>query len=142
MDLDVMDSGKVPSGTVTRLHRRTWPLTVTGAFVVTGMAYSLLWAPVVRHHSYWIDPGDLWATYRGAHVVGWGDLGGVYGAGTGLVTFPAILIVLAPVAMQLVHLLLADLVWIALVLTSAAVMASAPEQVQPAAFPPSRPLLG
>lgn len=49
---------------------------------------------------------------------------------------------LAPVALQLLHLLLADLVWIALVLTSAAVMASAPERVRPAAFPPSQPLLG
>jgi heme A synthase len=49
---------------------------------------------------------------------------------------------LAPVALQLLHLLLADFVWIALVLTSAAAMASAPERVRPAAFPPSHPLLG
>jgi len=49
---------------------------------------------------------------------------------------------LAPVAVQLLHLLLADLVWIALVLTSAAVMASAPERVRSGAFPPSHPLLG
>jgi heme A synthase len=48
---------------------------------------------------------------------------------------------LAPVAMQLLHLVLADLVWIALVLTSAAALVSAPEQVSPAGFPPSRPLL-
>ncbi len=37
---------------------------------------------------------------------------------------------LAPVALQLVHLLLADLVWIALVLTSAAVLASAPVEAE------------
>jgi heme A synthase len=49
---------------------------------------------------------------------------------------------LAPVAMQLVHLVLADLVWIGLVLTSAAVLGSAPEEVRPAGYPPSRPLLG
>jgi heme A synthase len=49
---------------------------------------------------------------------------------------------LAPVAMQLVHLLLADLVWIGLVLTSAAVLASAPEEVSRAGYPPSHPLLG
>lgn len=48
---------------------------------------------------------------------------------------------LAPVALQLVHLLLADLVWIALVLTSAAALASAPNHVSPAGFPPSRALL-
>jgi heme A synthase len=52
------------------------------------------------------------------------------------------IMLLAPVAMQLVHLVLADLVWIALVLTSAAVLASAPEPVSQPAFPPSRPLLG
>jgi hypothetical protein len=96
---DRMDAGTLPTGDVSRLRRRAWPLAMTVALVVTGMAYSLLWAPVVRHHSYWINPGDLWATYRGAHVVGWGDLGGVYSAGTGLVTFPGILILLAPVAM-------------------------------------------
>ena len=96
---DVSDRGTRPTGNPSRLRRRAWPLAVTVAFVVTGMAYSLFWAPVVRHHPYWIDPGDLWATYRSAHYVGWGDLGGVYGAGTGLVTFPGILLLLAPVAM-------------------------------------------
>jgi heme A synthase len=49
---------------------------------------------------------------------------------------------LAPVTLQLVHLVTADLVWIALVLTSAAALAAAPAPVGPAAFPPSRPLLG
>jgi heme A synthase len=49
---------------------------------------------------------------------------------------------LAPVAMQLAHLVLADLVWIMLVLTSAAALASAPASVSPPAFPPSRPILG
>jgi hypothetical protein len=95
----VMDSGTLPTGSVTRLHRRAWPLAVAGAFVMTGMAYSLFWAPVVRHHSYWLMSGDLWGTYRAAHWVGWGDLGGVYSSGTALVTFPGILLVLAPLAM-------------------------------------------
>jgi len=63
------------------------------------MCYTLFWAPVVRHHPYWITPGDLWATYRSAHYIGWGYLGGVYSAGTALVTFPGILLLLAPVAM-------------------------------------------
>lgn len=89
-----------PTGVVrARLRRRAIPLATTAVFVITGMAFCLFWAPVVRHHPYWIDPGDLWATYRGAHYVGWGDLGGVYGAGTGLVTFPGILLLLAPLAM-------------------------------------------
>src|SRR5580658_8866105 len=96
---DVMDHGLLSQDSTSRLRRRAWPLAVTIAFVVTGMAYSLFWAPVVRHHPYWVTPGDLWATYRAAHWVGWGDLGGIYGAGTALVTFPGILLVLAPVAM-------------------------------------------
>lgn len=44
-------------------------------------------------------PGDIWSTFRAAHWVGWGDLGGVYGSDTQLVTFPGIAVLLAPVAM-------------------------------------------
>ena len=95
----VMEGGKPPVGDETRLRRRAWPLATTVAFVILGMAFSLFWAPGVRHHSYWLMSADLWATYRGAHWVGWGDLGGVYSAGTHLVTFPGILLVFAPVAM-------------------------------------------
>src|ERR1700689_4768484 len=96
---DVVDHRPLSQDSTSRLRRRAWPLAVTVAFVVTGMAYSLFWAPVVQHHPYWLTPGDLWATYRGAHYIGWGYLGGVYGAGTSLVTLPGILVVLAPLAM-------------------------------------------
>ncbi len=82
-----------------RLKRRQWPVLVTVLFVVCGMAYSLWWGPVVRHHSYWIVPGDIWSTLRSAHFIGWGDLGDVYAAHTAVVTFPGILLALAPVAM-------------------------------------------
>jgi hypothetical protein len=94
-----MDRPSLPERSRARLRRRVWPLVVTGALVSIGMAYSLAWGPVVDHHSFWYTPGDLWATYRSAHYIGWGYLGGVYSAGTGLVTFPGILLVLAPVAM-------------------------------------------
>jgi hypothetical protein len=63
------------------------------------MAYSLWWAPVVRHHAYWITPGDFWATARDARFVAWGYLGGVYSAGTGLVALPGFPILFAPVTM-------------------------------------------
>jgi heme A synthase len=43
------------------------------------------------------------------------------------------LVLLAPVPMQLVHLLLADLSWIALVLMSAASLAAAPRRIAAAA---------
>jgi len=63
------------------------------------MAFCLLWAPVVRHTHIWLVPWDIWGAYRSAHFIGWGDLGNVYGAGTGLVTFPGVLLLLAPIAM-------------------------------------------
>jgi hypothetical protein len=99
MDATMNDGTPLPRGIAARLHHRAWPLAMTVAFVVTGMVFSLLWARVVRHHTYWVTPGDLWGSYRAAHFVGWGDLGGVYGSGTALVTFPGILLVLAPMAM-------------------------------------------
>ncbi len=95
----VIEAGTAPVVGASRLRRRAWPLATTAVFVTAGMAFSLFWAPVVRHHPYWLTSGDLWSTYRAAHYVGWGDLGGVYSAGTALVTFPGILIVLAPLAM-------------------------------------------
>jgi hypothetical protein len=82
-----------------RFKRRRIPAAVAVVGLVLGMAYTLFWGPVVRHTSVWITPPDFWATYRAAHYVGWGDLGGVYAAHAGLVTFPGILVLLAPVAM-------------------------------------------
>ena len=79
--------------------RRAFAIGVSGFVVVLGMAYTLFWGPVVRHTSVWVTPGDFWATYRAAHYVGWGDLGGVYAAHAALVTFPGILVLFAPVAM-------------------------------------------
>ena len=76
----------VGRGLAARLRRRSWPLAVTVVSLVTGMAYCLLWGPLVRHTQSWIVPWDIWGAYRSAHFVGWGDLGNVYSAGTGLVT--------------------------------------------------------
>jgi hypothetical protein len=86
-------------GLAARLRRRSWPLAVTVVSLVTGMTYCLLWGPLVRHTQSWIVPWDIWGAYRSAHFIGWGDLGNVYSAGTGLVTFPGILILFTPVAM-------------------------------------------
>ncbi|MGH9122064.1 MAG: hypothetical protein ACRDYC_08965, partial [Acidimicrobiales bacterium] len=63
------------------------------------MAYCLLWSPLLGRTHQWVVPGDIWGAFRSAQFVGWGDLGNVYGAGTGLVTFPGILLLFAPVAM-------------------------------------------
>jgi hypothetical protein len=80
------------------LKVRTVPLAVGTAFVAVGLAYSFFWAPLVQHHQNWITPPDLWETYRAAHYIGWGDVGDIYNSGSGLVTFPGIALVLAPVA--------------------------------------------
>ena len=80
-----------------RLHK--WPILVTILVLATGMAYSLAWGPIVRHRAMWVFPEDIWGAYRSAHFIGWGSLGSVYAAGTRVVTFPGILLLLAPLAM-------------------------------------------
>jgi len=85
------------------VRRRTVPLVLIVATVATAMAYSLAWGPVVHHQSYWIQPGDLWGTFRTAQFVSWGDIGDVYNSGAGLVSLPGISVVLAPLALLADH---------------------------------------
>jgi hypothetical protein len=96
---DRADRRGQPSWMVERLKRRRWPLVVMLIFVVVAMSYSFWWNPLIHHSQSWVIPGDLWSTFRAAHWVGWGDLGGVYGRDTALVTFPGIAVLLAPVAL-------------------------------------------
>ena len=84
---------------VEHLRRRSRPLAVMLTFVVVSMVYSLWWNPVVHHSQNWVIPGDIWSTFRAAHWVGWGNIGGIYGTDTQLVTLPGIAVLLAPVAM-------------------------------------------
>jgi hypothetical protein len=79
--------------------RRKWPIFITVVVLATGMAYCLLWGPVVRHYDMWISPGDIWGAYRSAHFVAWGSLGEVYAASTRVITFPGIVLLFAPVAL-------------------------------------------
>lgn len=89
-----------PSATAARhLIDRKWPVVTFSLLVCTGMAYLLGWGPMVKHISGWTTGGDLWGIFRGAHYVGWGYLGGVYDSSTGVVSFPGIEVLLAPVAM-------------------------------------------
>lgn len=72
---------------------------VVAAFVLSGLAYSLLW-PELRHGvAGWATPGDLWATYRDAQWITWGGFGTLYSAGAGLVALPGLPLLLAPVAL-------------------------------------------
>jgi hypothetical protein len=85
--------------------RRRWvPLLMAATVVAATMAYSLLWGPLVEHGSFWIVPGDIWGTLRSAQFVAWGDIGDVYGHGSGLVTLPGISLLLAPVGFVISHL--------------------------------------
>jgi hypothetical protein len=105
----MVPNGEVPDGpngsrTVngsrpTFLARRKWPFITTVAFVIVGLAFMFAWMPVVNHQAAWYTGDDLWGIFRGAHYVGWGYLGGVYAPGNGIVSFPGIAVVLAPVAM-------------------------------------------
>ncbi len=84
------------------LARRSVAIALGILTVATGMAYSLWWSPLVQHHtpfSEWITPGDFWATVRAAHFVGWGDFGGIYSATGVVVTFPGLVVLLAPLVM-------------------------------------------
>ena len=67
--------------------------------LVTGLLFEFFWLPVVHHDPVWFTQADMWGMFRAAHYVGWGYLGGVYTPGTGLLTFPGMPILLAPVAM-------------------------------------------
>lgn len=76
-----------------------WIVLVTGAMVATGMAFSLWWAPLVRHGSdYWIYPVDLFfGTLRASRLIGDGALSYIYSLHGGIETLPGIAILLLPV---------------------------------------------
>ena len=62
---------------------------LTAVMLVTGESFMFEWNPLVEHVRYWNIGGDLWNTFRAAHYVGWGFLGGIYDPANGIVTFPA-----------------------------------------------------
>lgn len=73
------------------------------AVVASGMAYTLWWGSLVHHVNVWIVPGDIWGTFRDAHIIGWGGEGILYTSGverlTGFIGPPGMPLLLAPVAM-------------------------------------------
>jgi len=91
-----------------RLRNRKWPLLAMVAYLAVGMTFSFTWQHLVYSSNSWSIPGDIWSTWRAAHWVGWGSLGGVYGSDTQLVTFPGIAVILAPLAMISDHLSLSE----------------------------------
>ncbi len=83
--------------------RRTWALVATVVYLAVSLAFTFLWGPVIRHQALWVVPGDIWSTFRNAHFVGWGDFASIYDPQYGLLTFPAVVVVLTPVAMLSGH---------------------------------------
>lgn len=69
-----------------------------GLMVVAGLAFMFTWGALRGHPGVWATQGDLWGILRAAHFVMWGDIGGVYTPGNGVVAFPALPVLLAPVA--------------------------------------------
>jgi hypothetical protein len=82
-----------------RLRNRKWPLVAALLMLGLGMAFMLAWNTLIDHGSGWYVPADVWGIYRAAHYVGWGYLGGIYTPGNGVVSFPGMAVLLAPVAM-------------------------------------------
>lgn len=81
------------------LSTRKWPVAFSLALVTFGVVFMFGWNPLVHRNGSWDTGGDLWGIFRGAHYVGWGYLGGMYTSGTGIVSFPGIAVLLAPIAM-------------------------------------------
>jgi len=82
-----------------RLQRRASPLFVTLLFFAFGLLYFFRWGPVVQHvPSTWLAVDDLWSTFNGSVAFVHGKFASVYSIGTGVTSFPGILIALAPVA--------------------------------------------
>jgi hypothetical protein len=79
------------------------PIVLIAIVAISTMAYSLFWGPVVLHRPDWIVKADIWGTFRTSQFVGWGNIGGVYSSGGGLVSLPGISVALAPVALLVNH---------------------------------------
>lgn len=78
---------------------RRWPLAASAIGIVGAMVWTLGTARHVDHMATWQAPPDIWATLHGANLVSWGDLGGLYGSGAGLVSFPGAVLILVPAAL-------------------------------------------
>jgi hypothetical protein len=82
-----------------RLQRRVWPIVISIVYVSLGIAYEFRWGPIVRHvPSSWIAPGDLLSDYGTAIQFATGHFSAVYQPGRGFLSYPGLLLALAPLA--------------------------------------------
>ncbi len=80
-----------------RVRRRLFPLIVTIGMAVSGTIYTTLGADLAGQRK-WGLPYDLWGTLLAASRLAHGDIGGLYAAGTGLISLPGAAVILAPCA--------------------------------------------
>ncbi|MCL6105125.1 MAG: hypothetical protein M1483_05810 [Actinobacteria bacterium] len=80
------------------LSTKLWIIFAVLVLIATGMLYSLEWGSwILNKPSYgWTTPGDLWGIVHSVKDVTSGYFGHIYRDGNGIVTFPAILLILAP----------------------------------------------
>jgi hypothetical protein len=81
-----------------RLKRRAVPLTGSTLFVLIGM-FTTTWGPThLMHRAEWALPYDLWGTLDATVRLSHGNVGGIYAAGTGLISLPGAAVILLPCA--------------------------------------------
>lgn len=80
-----------------RLLRRLFPLIASLGLITVGMVTTTL-GPEAYHASEWALPYDLWGTLIAATRLAHGQVGGIYGPGTGLVSLPGTAVILVPIA--------------------------------------------
>jgi hypothetical protein len=81
-----------------RLRRRWIPLAGTVISVIIGVA-TTTWGPTnLMHRTEWALPYDLWGTLIAAVRLAHGNVGGIYGPGTGLISMPGAAVILVPLA--------------------------------------------
>ena len=80
-----------------RLLNRLFPLIASLGLITVGMATTTV-GPEAYHASEWALPYDLWGTLIAATRLAHGQVGGIYGPGTGLVSLPGTAVILVPIA--------------------------------------------
>jgi hypothetical protein len=81
-----------------RIRRREFPLIGSVAFVLIGML-TTTWGPThLLSRTEWALPYDLWGTLVATSRLAHGNIGGIYAAGTGLISLPGAAVILLPAA--------------------------------------------
>lgn len=97
------ESSRPSGGLRDRLARRRLPLVLSVVLLATGLSYMFFWLQLWDGIHAWAIGGDVWGIFRGAHYVGWGLPAGVYSPDNGIIAFPGLEVLLAPLAMFSSH---------------------------------------